>query len=431
VGYSETPTRQYGCLDTWYPPDEVRWCDFLQMASGRPWGVFKGWSFDPDATIFVDDSGGGDFLTIQEGMDAAVAGATVHVLPGTYTGSWNRDLTPRGKSIHVVSTDGPEATIIDCQGLGRGFNFQGQETAACVVDGFTVRNGAGAPGGGVRCYFNCSPTLRNLRLEDCASTGNGGGIFCGMGASPALESVAIVGCSATGSGGGISFSTTTATVEDVSVHGCSSGANAGGIACSGANSRPSIVESIVSGSTAGPGLSCTDGANPTVTHSCVHGNAGGDGVCGTSIENISQDPLFCDAGAGDLTLRSDSPCLPDGNAWGVTMGAYGAGGCDTGVPDAGDGEAAALRAPYPNPAFGAVSLAFELGRAGEAGVTVHDAAGRVVRTLAGARSMAAGPHVVEWDGRDDRGREVPGGVYFCSVVLDGRRATAKLVVLAR
>ena len=215
------------------------------------------------------------------------------------------------------------------------------------------------------------------------------------------------------------------------MHGCSSGANAGGIACSGANSRPSIVQSIVSGSTAGPGLSCTDGANPTVTHSCVYGNAGGDGVCGTSIENISQDPLFCDAGAGDLTLRSDSPCLPDGNAWGVTMGAYGAGGCDTGVPGPDRPAPPVLLAPYPNPAGATVSLAFELGWAGEVGVTVHDAAWRVVRALVTGRSMAAGPHTAEWDGRDDRGRDVPGGVYFCAVVLDGRRGTGKLVVLAR
>jgi len=431
VGYAETPTRQYGCLDTWYPADEVRWCNFLQMAGGRPWGVYKGWSFDPDATVFVDGSGGGDFLNIQDGMDAVVSGATVYVRPGTYTGSKNRDLTPRGKNIIVVSTDGPDATIIDCQGLGRGFNFQGQETTACVVDGFTIRDGSGAPGGGVRCYLNGSPTLRNLRIEDCASTGNGGGIFCGVGASPIISNVAIAGCSATGSGGGISFTTTTARAENVTVHGCSSGANAGGIACSGANSRPTILETILSGSTAGAGLSCTDGANPTVTHSCVYGNAGGNGLCGTPSENISEDPLYCDAGAGDLTLRTDSPCLPNGNAWGVLMGAYGAGGCDTGVPDPWDGEPAVLRAPYPNPSSAAVSLAFDLSRAGEVGVSIHDAAGRVVRTLVAGRSMAAGPHAVEWDRRDDRGREVPGGVYFCSVALDGRRATGKLVVLAR
>ncbi len=429
VGYAETPAQQYGCLDTWYPADEVRWCNFLQMAGGRPWGIYKGWTFDPDVTIYVDASGGGDFLNIQEGIDAAVSGGSVFVRPGTYTGALNRDLNPRGKAITIVSAGGAEETIIDCQGAGRGFNFQTAETASCVVDGFTILNGAGAPGGGIRCYFNCSPTLTNLRIEDCAATGNGGGIFCGIGASPAVSDVAIVGCSATGSGGGVSFVNTTAALTNVTIYGCSSGANAGGVACSGSNSRPTIQNTIIAGSTAGAGLSCVDSALPTTTHSCVYGNAGGDALCGTHSDNISLDPLFCDAGGGELTLRSDSPCIPNGNPWGVTMGAYSAGTCDTWVADAGVPAVAVLHPPYPNPADSGTSLAFDLARPGRVEIMVHDAAGRVVRTLAPGSWTAAGPHVVAWDRRDGEGREVASGVYFCSVRCGGEAVTGKLVVV--
>jgi len=66
----------------------------------------------------------------------------------------------------------------------------------------------------------------------------------------------------------------------------------------------------------------------------------------------------------------------------------------------------------PNPVEDAGALSFTLPRAGEADLALYDLAGRRIRTLArGGR--AEGPHVVRWDGRDERGRPVPPGVYWC------------------
>lgn len=45
VGYSDGPPQQYGCLDTWFPYGQVRWCNFSTMASGVPWGIHSGWTF--------------------------------------------------------------------------------------------------------------------------------------------------------------------------------------------------------------------------------------------------------------------------------------------------------------------------------------------------------------------------------------------------
>lgn len=45
VGYRNEPVNQYGCLDTWYPYNEVRWCDFRAIGAGNSWGVYGGWSF--------------------------------------------------------------------------------------------------------------------------------------------------------------------------------------------------------------------------------------------------------------------------------------------------------------------------------------------------------------------------------------------------
>lgn len=46
VGYRvDGTTRYYGCLDTWYPYDTVRWVQFRGLSSSYTWGVWSGYSF--------------------------------------------------------------------------------------------------------------------------------------------------------------------------------------------------------------------------------------------------------------------------------------------------------------------------------------------------------------------------------------------------
>lgn len=158
--------------------------------------------------IYVDAGGTGDELMIQDGIDATVCdGDTVVVLPGTYTGSGNRDLTFDGRNITVIGQGGPANTIIDCQTVSRAFHFENVEDTTAVVSGFTIRNGGFAfrgrglgdyDGGGIFCEWS-SPTLRNLVIENCWAY-KGGGIAWAHGA-PVLEDVLIVDCAAdTGAG---------------------------------------------------------------------------------------------------------------------------------------------------------------------------------------------------------------------------------------
>jgi len=125
-------------------------------------------------TITVCWDGSGDYLTIQEGINAAVDGDTVLVLDGTYTGPGNRDLDFGGKAITVRSENGPDNCIIDCEGRQadphRGFFFYSGETTAAVVDGFTIQNGyarsegeCGTIGGGILCMFS-NPTIANCTI---------------------------------------------------------------------------------------------------------------------------------------------------------------------------------------------------------------------------------------------------------------------------
>ena len=45
VAYTDSPNQQYGCLDTWAPASQIRWCQFRAMSSSYAWGVWGGWSF--------------------------------------------------------------------------------------------------------------------------------------------------------------------------------------------------------------------------------------------------------------------------------------------------------------------------------------------------------------------------------------------------
>ena len=123
----------------------------------------------------------GDFPTIQAGINAAQDGDEVVVADGVYTGPGNRNVVFAGKAITLRSENGPTNCIIDCESLGRGFIFYELETPATIVDGFTITNGLGHPGGAIYAYYFSSPTIANCVITgNTGDTGGGGGIFCAM-----------------------------------------------------------------------------------------------------------------------------------------------------------------------------------------------------------------------------------------------------------
>ncbi len=87
------------------------------------------------ATYYVPD----DYSTIQEAVDASWGGDTVVVRAGVYTGEGNKNILI-DKILTVKSESGPEDTIIDCEGDGRGFHFS-NVTNETVLDGFQIING--------------------------------------------------------------------------------------------------------------------------------------------------------------------------------------------------------------------------------------------------------------------------------------------------
>jgi uncharacterized protein (DUF362 family) len=93
-------------------------------------------------------------------------------------------------------------------------------------------------------------------------------------------------------------------------------------------------------------------------------------------------------------------------------------------------QALALLAPYPNPAPGACTLRFHVAAGTTADLVVVDAAGSLVRRIAGG-TFSRGMHRFAWDGRDAEGRRVPSGVYLCRLGRGGRQVAQRSIVLVR
>jgi hypothetical protein len=86
------------------------------------------------------------------------------------------------------------------------------------------------------------------------------------------------------------------------------------------------------------------------------------------------------------------------------------------------GEGWAVR---PNPFRSQAHFDFALGVPGNVEVSLYDAAGRAVRTLArGPRE--AGRHAVSWDGRTNDGAAVPPGVYLYEISTPTGRLSGKV-----
>jgi hypothetical protein len=101
----------------------------------------------------------------------------------------------------------------------------------------------------------------------------------------------------------------------------------------------------------------------------------------------------------------------------------------TGVePEAAPGPTLVLRPGTPNPFARTTSIRFDLPAAARVRLTVLDVAGRTVRRLDDA-TFPAGAHATVWDGTDDHGVRVRGGVYFARLGVNGTQRSSRVVFL--
>ncbi|HGY56904.1 MAG TPA: hypothetical protein ENK44_14445 [Caldithrix abyssi] len=142
------------------------------------------------------------YPTVQSAIDSSFDGDTVIVLPGIY----KEVLDMKGKNITLASVylleenqKYIEATILDGKAEWSVINFNNGENENCVLNGFTLRNGAGIKynspyaspmrqGGGIYCWKS-KPVLKNLIIrENTADWGSA--IYCSQG-SVTLDNILV------------------------------------------------------------------------------------------------------------------------------------------------------------------------------------------------------------------------------------------------
>jgi len=82
----------------------------------------------------------------------------------------------------------------------------------------------------------------------------------------------------------------------------------------------------------------------------------------------------------------------------------------------------------PNPFNPQTVIRYRLASDGSARLRIFDVRGALVRTLVD-RPEVAGLHAVDWDGRDNRGAEVAGGMYFYRLEAAGSRETRRMALV--
>jgi hypothetical protein len=147
------------------------------------------WYIDSSAPAGGDGSALSPFRTIVEGTAAAISGNTILVSDGIYTGSGNQNLSFGGRNLVVRSVNGPASCIIDCQLAAYAFQIDRFETSAAVIEGFTIRNGSGTSGAGIR-VMNADVTIADCVFVGCHSDySTGGGLALTQSASEVKDCV--------------------------------------------------------------------------------------------------------------------------------------------------------------------------------------------------------------------------------------------------
>ena len=313
------------------------------------------------STYLVRPDGSGDFSTIQTAVSAAVDGDVIELADGVFSGPGNRNVGYEGKAITVRSESrDPSLCIIDCEnptGMSRAFLFVAGEGPLSVLEGVTIRNGAGCDvssmcwGGAILC-MNTAPTIigcvfRNNANDDIEGFSSGGAIFSasesGVGATVidcvfednrsnsggALCGVfALVrGCTflrnrAIGQSGGAAYFGAWARVENCTVWDNDSDSGSG--FAIGRETKVEMSNCIVTFNRGGAGVEVLSDGVVTLECCDLFGNEGGDWVGGIATQadargNLCLDPLFCGT---ELMLHADSPCAPEQNPACGLIGAW-------------------------------------------------------------------------------------------------------------
>jgi hypothetical protein len=338
-----------------------------------------------------------------------------------------------------------------------------------TIEGFTLTGGRVNSDGGAMYFTWASLNIRSCALIDNEAIGSGhdGGAIYMRNASPRITDCLFSGNTAADKAGAVycrdhrgstwiefercifagnsapnwigallCYADCLCEISSCTFYGNSAPDDAGGIYIGG-SSDVTVEHTIVAFSSDGCGVTCESTSDVSLSCTDIYGNDDGDWVGNIAGQygvngNFAEDPLFCDAVGGDYQIDACSPCAPSFSPPGCGLVGADSVGCGnyTSVPESGTAVPTAFRLspPIPNPFNPITTIGFELPKAADVLLTVHDVSGRRVAVLVRS-AHEAGSFVTTWDGRDESGREVGSGIYFARLVAGEFTATRKMLLL--
>ena len=382
------------------------------------------------------------YWTIEEAASRARPGDTIDIAPGTYSPLETSEMFPVFLEVDDVTIRGagPDHTILDASGLGRHFVVR----ASVRIEGLTLRGGSSSTFGGSLSVEEGTVDLAGLVFRDNSATAGGSAIAWNGGDGRVANCLFVrngpLGPTIRVAGG-------EPVLEFLTWH-----RNAGpalGVIGGGPTLRRSIVSQPGNPSGNAHGVVIESGARPRLTHNlfdrCFDGTLSlPDDVPRALLKLLDEarrdgglregDPLFENVENFDFRLRDASPALV-----GEQAGALGgrdpldmrpkppvpviASGVDEMEPDA-----TILGPTVPNPFAPATTIHFTMSEPSVVDLAVYNILGQRVRTLY-AGDLSAGEHSRPWDGRDERGVDAPGGIYFVRITRGDVTESQRIVLM--
>jgi hypothetical protein len=146
--------------------------------------------------------------------------------------------------------------------------------------------------------------------------------------------------------------------------------------------------------------------------------------------NLNDSDHDYDGTNGRLVFQVGNVCIPRNqhltvNAWYVNTATY---GVDVDPDESLIPKKFALYDNFPNPFNPTTQIAVDLPEAASTKITVWNIMGQKVATLHSG-DLSAGHHVVNFDGRDQNGKQLTSGMYFYRVKAGKYNAIKKMTLL--
>ncbi|KAI9138070.1 hypothetical protein BKA69DRAFT_1094234 [Paraphysoderma sedebokerense] len=140
--------------------------------------IFTLFNYTYSRSIYVDTTGNDLFgcgdsnnpcKSIKFAINSAVNGDGVLINPGTYRGTDNVNIAINGKNIHINSTQGPDVTFVDGEGVSRLLLVNSNEPNTTIISGLSLINGRSTAAGCMLVTNGARAIIENCVFQNCSA----------------------------------------------------------------------------------------------------------------------------------------------------------------------------------------------------------------------------------------------------------------------